>query len=201
MSASVGSGELRPVGVFLAAIATAIMVTACEQSEARRGGAETDPPSPVAARSVESEQHGYRVEVPADWEFAEGTGTWTSLDQLVPGAEVPGEDLAAPTAGSGSLVANSMPLPQGMTAAQWLAELDELVGTGPSPDCREQRSADVVAGEQATVVRHRCDDLTIVGNGLVHANRGYYFTVGYATGDEATESTLEQIASSIRFTG
>jgi hypothetical protein len=141
----------------------------------------------------------YRIEVPADWEFVEGDDTWTSFDQFVPGSAVPGEDLASSSTGSGWLVANSMLLPKGMSSEEWLAELDELVDSGPSPDCREQRGTDVVAGDQATVVRHRCDDLTIVGSSLIHADRGYYFTVGYTTGDASTESTLEAIASSIRF--
>ena len=83
----------------------------------------------------------------------------------------------------------------------WLRSLDELVGSGPSPDRRQQRGTDVVAGERATVVGHRCGDLTIVGSSLIHADSGYYFTVGYTTGDASTESTLEEIASSIRFTG
>lgn len=199
MTASVRSIRLPRVGAFLAAIA--ITLTACSS-------ADSDEPRPAAAEQsdvhsswFESAQHGYRIEVPADWEFVEGDDTWTSFDQFVPGSAVPGEDLASSAAGSGWLVANSMLLPKGMTPEAWLAELDELVGSGPSPDCREQRGTDVVAGEQATVVRHRCDDLTIVGSSLIHADRGYYFTVGYTTGDASTESTLEEIASSIRFTG
>ena len=212
MTASVRSIKLPPVGALLAAIA--ITLTACssadsdeprpateEQSDVRSSGAASDPPATVSPSSFESAQHGYRIEVPADWEFVEGTGAWTNFDQFVPGTTVPGEDLASSAAGSGWLVANSMLLPKGMTPEEWLAELDERVGSGPSPDCTKQRGTDVVAGEQATVVRHRYDDLTIVGSSLIHADRGYYFTVGYTTGDASTESTLEQIASSIRFTG
>jgi hypothetical protein len=139
------------------------------------------------------------VRLPADWEFVGGTGTWTSFDQFVPGSAVPGEDLASSTTGSGWLVANSMLLPNGMNPEEWLAELDELVGSGPSPNCREQRGTDALAGEQVTVVLHRCDDLTIVGSSLIHANRGYYFTLGFPTGDSATAATLDGIASSLRF--
>jgi hypothetical protein len=210
MTASVRSITLPPVGALLAAIA--ITLTACssadsdeprpaaqEQSDVRSNGPASDPSTTASPNWFESAQHGYRLEVPTDWEFDEGAGTWTSFDQFVPGTEVPGEDLASSTAGSGWLVANSMLLPTGMTPEEWLAELDTLVGSGPSPDCREQRGTDVVAGEQATVVRHRCDDLTIVGSSLIHANRGYYFTVGYTTGDSATQATLDGIVSSLGF--
>ena len=214
MTASARSITLGPIGALALLALIAITLTACsaaesdeprsaaqEQSDIRSTGAASDPPTTASPRSFESAQHGYRIEVPADWAFVQGTGTWTSFHQFVPGTEVPGEDLASSAAGSGWLVANSMPLPRGMTSEEWLAELDELVGSSPSPDCREQRKTDVVAGEQATVIRHRCGDLTTVGSSLVHADRGYYFTVGYRTGDTATESTLKGLASSIRFTG
>ncbi|RYP81923.1 hypothetical protein EKO23_22820 [Nocardioides guangzhouensis] len=200
-----------PVGALLFVVAFAM--TACSPAglDDSRPAVEdeiNEPSSDVASRPsttatprlFESAQHGYRLEIPTDWEFVEGAGTWIRFDQFVPGSQVPGEDLASTTDGFGWLVANSMLLPKEMTREEWLTELDELVGSGPLPDCREQRRADVLAGEQATVTRHRCDDLTIVGSSLVHANRGYYFTVGYTTGDASTESRLEEIASSIRFT-
>jgi hypothetical protein len=210
MTASVRSITLPPVGALLAAIA--ITLTACssadsdeprpaaeEQSDVRINGPASDPSTTASPSWFESAQHGYRIEVPADWEFDEGDDTWTSFDQFVPGTEVPGEDLASSAAGSGWLVANSMLLPKGMTPEKWLAELDKLVGSGPSPDCREQRGTDTLAGEQATVVSHRCDDLTIVGSSLIHANRGYYITLGFPTGDSATAATLDGIVSSLRF--
>jgi hypothetical protein len=214
MTASARSITRRPVGALALLAALAITLTACSsaesdeprsaaqaQSDVRTTDAASDPRTTASPRSFESAQHRYRIEVPADWTVVPGPGTWTSFHQFVPGTEVPGEDLASSASGSGWLVANSMLLPRGMTPDEWLAELDGLVGSGPSPDCREQRKTAVIAGEQATVVRHRCGDLTIVGSRLVHADRGYYFTVGYPTGDTVTESSLTALASSIRFTG
>jgi len=197
MTSSVRSFTLPRVDALLAAIATTL--TACSSADSDEPHPAAQKQSDVQSSWLESAQHGYRIEIPADWEFVEGAGTWTSFDQFVPGSAVPGEDLASSTTGSGWLVANSMLLPNGMSPEEWLAELDELVGSGPSPNCREQRGTDVVAGDQAIVVRHRCDDLTIVGNSLIHANRGYYFTLGFPTGDSATAATLDGIASSLRF--
>lgn len=202
----------RPVDALL--VATAIALTACassdsdeprparqQQGDGPSTAAAGDPSSKASPTSFESAQHHYRIEVPAGWTFVEGVGTWARLDQFVPGAEVPGEDLVTSATSSGFLVANSMRLPEGITPQAWLAELDELVGSGPSPDCHEQRTTAVVAGEQATVVRHRCKDKTLVGSSLIHGDRGYYFTIGYPTGDAAIESTLEELASSVRFIG
>jgi hypothetical protein len=108
--------------VLLAAVA--ITLTACssadsdearpaaeDQSDVRSSGTASDPRNTASMRLLESSQHGYRIVVPADWEFVEGAGTWASFDQFVPGTEIPGEDLASSAAGSGWLVANSMPLP------------------------------------------------------------------------------------------
>ena len=38
-----------------------------------------------------------------------------------------------------------------------------------------------------------------VGRSLTHAERGYYFTMGFQSGDPTTKATLEGVVASIGF--
>jgi hypothetical protein len=197
-SRSCGRYRLRTV----AAVITATLVSCSTGQPSGTPGA-TDAPlpsSPTASPSTfESERHGYRLEVVPGWDVTEYTGTWTSFKQFSPGAEVPGEDVVSSPDGGSFLVANAMVTPKGMTSSDWLAALDRLVARGPDPSCSVRTDTDVLAGERARIVVHRCEEMTIVGRSLTHGGRGYYFTIGFPAGDSATEATLEGIVASIRF--
>jgi hypothetical protein len=193
------------LGALLAA--SAHLLTACTSVDSDDATPSTDaqaapsidvqtPPSPI---SFESERHSYRLELPTGWEVAEYGGTWTSFEEFVPGGEVPGEDVASSPGGTGFLVANSMEIADETSSAAWLGELERLVRTGLGPECQLTTDTVVLAGERATIARHRCEGMTVVGRSLTHADRGYYFTIGFPTGDTATATTLDGIVSSIRF--
>jgi hypothetical protein len=153
-------------------------------------------PSP---RTFESTRHGYSVEVPPDWDVTEYEGTWTSLEQFSPGAEVPGEDVVSPPDRASFLVANSMAIREGMTAADWLAAFDARVAAGLDPRCPATTGRGVVAGEPATIVEQPCEGSIVIGRSLTHGGRGYYFTIRFPAGDPTTEATLDGIVASLRF--
>ncbi len=146
-----------------------------------------------------SDRHSYDLEVPPEWDVTEYDGTWTDFAQFSPGAEVPGEDVVSPPDRSAFLVSNSMVIPEGMSADEWLTELGRLIGPGPDPSCKVSTGTDVVGGEPTQVLEHRCEDMSLVGRSLTHADRGYYFTMGFPAGDATTEATLEGIVASIGF--
>ena len=50
----------------------------------------------------------------------------------------------------------------------------------------------VVAGERAAITQHRCADMDYVGRSMTHADRGYYFTMGFPHGDTTTKSHAGQ---------
>jgi hypothetical protein len=155
-------------------------------------------PSPSAS-SFESERHSYSLELPEGWTVAEYGGTWTTFKQFSPGTEVPGEDVVSSPEAQGFLVANSMALPDGMSPADWLDELERLTRSGRDPDCDEIIDNDVLAGEPARLIEHRCEGMTLVGRSLTHGGRGYYFTIGVPEDDEPSAAALEGIVASIRF--
>jgi hypothetical protein len=157
----------------------------------------TATPSPPSPTSFESDRHAYSLELPPGWVVSEFGGTWTSLDQFTPGSEVPGEDVASSSDAQGFLVANSMAIPNDMSPADWLEQLLRLTRSGRGPGCDEALDSDDLAGEQATVVEHRCEDIHLVGRSLTHAGRGYYFTIGFPAGDETARATLEHIVASV----
>jgi hypothetical protein len=191
------AGPLRRLAASL--IAFVIMLTSCTSEESSGTSKTTGVPSSQSASQFVSERHSYHLEVPAGWKVVEYGGTWTDFAQFRPGAEVPGEDVVSAPDGSGFLVSNSMTIPQGMSPREWLAELERLVTSGPTKSCRESTDTDVVAGEQATITQHRCADMDYVGRSLTHAERGYYFTMGFQSGDPTTKATLEGVVASIGF--
>jgi hypothetical protein len=191
-----------PAAVVTAIAFTLISCSPADTAGAPRGkdGQPSPSPSPSASPSTfESERHAYRIEVPPGWNVTEYAGSWTSFQQFSPGAEVPGEDVVLSPDGDAFLVANSMVIPEGMTPADWLTELQRLVTSERDPGCRERSGTDVVAGEPAMALERRCEDMSIVGRNLVHGGRGYYFTIGFPPGESTTAATLESIVSSIRF--
>jgi hypothetical protein len=155
-------------------------------------------PSPITFVST---RHAYSVEVPSGWFVNEYEGTWTSLEQFNPAAEVPGEDAITVLGFDSFLVVNAMAIPDGMTAADWLTAFDARVAAGVSPDCPVSTSEGTVAGEPATIGEQACDGSILIGRSLTHAGRGYYFTTRHAADDAAAKAILEQIVASIRFTG
>jgi len=173
-----------------------VTLTACASDDEPTSSTDDTPSSPSASEFA-SERHAYHLEVPAGWAVTEYGGTWTDFDQFSPGAEVPGEDVVSAPDSGAFLVSNSMAIPEGMSPDEWLTELERLVGSGMSPDCRGSTGADVVAGEPATVIEQKCEAMHVVGRSLTHADRGYYFTIGFPTGDSATEATLEGVVDSI----
>jgi hypothetical protein len=156
----------------------------------------TPAPSPT---TFESDRHGYSLTVPPDWDVTEYEGTWRRLEQFNPGSEVPGEDVVSALDVEAFLVANSMPIPSGMTSAEWQTEFNQLVAEGLDPNCPPETSEGNVAGEPATVVEQRCAEMTIVGRSLTHGDRGYYFTIGFPADDAETGMALQGIVESIRF--
>jgi len=185
----------------LAALLTALVMSLAScASEDRAGTAEaTDVPSSQSASQFVSDRHSYHFEVPAGWKVTEYGGTWTDFAQFSPGAEVPGEDVLSAPDGSGFLVSNSMAIPEGMSREEWLADLERLVSSGPTQNCRESTDTEVVAGEQATRTHHRCEDMDYIGRSLTHAGSGYYFTMGFQSGDATTANTLQSVIASIGF--
>ena len=183
-------------GALVAAFAVAL--TSCTSEAREKTSSADDAPSAPTATEFASERHSYHLEVPAEWEVTEYDGTWTDLSQFSPGSEVVGEDVVSAPDQEAFLVSNSMAIPEGMSPDDWMAELERLVGSGP-PGCEGSKETGELAGEPTTVIRHECGDMSIVGRNLTHEGRGYYFTMGYPTGDSATEATLKEIVSSIGF--
>ena len=197
-----GTSPRTRVAALLTALAfTLISCTAEDTAGPRQPDTPraTDVQSPPSPTSFESERHSYHLKAPPGWEVAEYGGTWTNFKQFSPGSEVPGEDVLSSPDGQGFLVANSMAIPNGMRPADWVSELQRLVRSGRDPLCRETIREDVVAGERAMIVEHRCTDMDVVGRSVTHGGRGYYFTIGFPAGDSTTAATLEGIVSSIRF--
>lgn len=190
------AGPLR-LGALLTALV--ITLTSCTSEDSEGAPKATDVPSSPSPSQFVSERHSYHLEVPAEWEVAEYGGTWTDFAQFSPGAEVPGEDVVSAPDGSGLLVSNSMTIPNDMSPDEWLAELERLVTSGPDKSCRESTGTDVVAGEQAIVTQHRCGVMDYVGRSLTHADRGYYFTMGFQAGNTGTKAALEGVVASIGF--
>jgi hypothetical protein len=174
-----------------------VTLTACASDDDEPTSSTEDTPSSPSASQFVSDRHGYHLEVPAGWDVTEYGGTWTDFAQFSPGAEVPGEDVVSGPDSGAFLVSNSMVIPEGMSPDEWLAELEGLVGARTSPGCRGSTGTDVVAGEPARVIGQKCEDMHVVGRSLTHAGRGYYFTIGFPTGDSATEATLEGVVDSI----
>ena len=186
---------------LLATLAFALCSCTAEDSAptSRADSQETEDKATPSATAFESDRHLYRLEVPTGWTVAEYEGTWKDFKQFSPGGEVPGEDVVSAPGVQAFLVANSMAIPTGTSAADWVAELQRLVGSGRDRGCRESNGTAIVAGEPATIVVHRCEDMTLVGRSLTHGSRGYYFTIGYPAGDAGTAATLDGVVSSIRF--
>ena len=191
------AGRLLRLAAPLTALV--IMLASCSSEDSAGAPKATDVPSSLSATQFVSERHSYHLEVPAGWKVAEYGGTWTDVAQFSPGAEVPGEDVVSGPAGSGFLVSNSMAIPEGMSPDEWLAKLERLVTSGPTESCRESADIDIVAGEQARITQHQCADMDYVGRSLTHADRGYYFTMGFHSGDTTTKATLEGVVASIGF--
>jgi hypothetical protein len=202
-------GALRSafVGGLLSALAVTLVSCGGDeeqgapQAETQAGpdASSTSSPSTPSPTSFESDRHSYSIELPPGWVVSEFGGTWTSFEQFTPGAEVPGEDVASSPDGQGFLVANSMTVPKGMSPADWSAELLRLTRSGRGPGCEEAIDKDVLAGERATLVEHRCEGTNVIGRSLTHAGRGYYFTIGFPGDDSAAQATLERIVASVRF--
>jgi hypothetical protein len=184
----------------LAPIVVGLIVAACA-SEAPTSDRSPSTPttSPSPSRTFESSRHGYLVEVPPRWDVTEHPGTWTRLGQFSPGAEVPGEDVVAPPDLSSFLVSNSMEIPSGMTASEWLEAFDALVAAGLPAACPATTGSGTLAGERATVVEQSCEGSIIIGRSLTHAGRGYYLTVRFPADDAAARATVERLVRSIRF--
>jgi len=188
------AGPLLRLAAPLAAFV--IMLTSCTSEDGEGATKATDVPSSPTVSQFVSDRHSYHLEVPAGWKVAEYGGTWTDLAQFSPGAEVPGEDVISAPGGSAFLVSNSMAFPDDTSPHEWLAKLERLVASGPTKSCRESTDTDVVAGERARITQHRCADMDYLGRSLTHAGRGYYFTLGFQSGDTTTKATLESIVAS-----
>ncbi len=188
----------RRIGAQVGAIALTLTLASCASDSddaAQEPGGQT-----AASQTVfESERHAYELHLPARWQVTEYGGAWTSIAQVTPPGDVPGEDVASSLDGTGWLVVNSMPIPEKLSPSDWIARLDQQVKSTLGKDCPLTTSADVLAGEPATMGSHQCDGKTVVGRTLAHAGRGYYFTIGYPTDDTSTMSTLNDIVASIRF--
>ena len=189
----------------IAILVGGIAIVGCGSSEGdeEAGGsttASTSPaPSTAAPLTFESARHLYRLEVPAGWRVTEYDGTWTDLEQFNPGAEVPGEDVVAPTSISSFLVVNSMAIPEGMSAADWVTAFDAAVATGFTETCPGTTRAGELAGESATIVEQPCEGSVIIGRSLTHEGRGYYFTTRGPSDDLDSEAMLENLVASIAF--
>jgi plastocyanin len=167
----------------------------------------TSPSSPSSTTATsagadifESTRHSYRVEVPANWVVNEYPGAWEDLAQFTPGGEIPGEDAIAPRDFSSFLVMNSMPIPAGMSPAEWGAAFEAIVATGLPADCSTTTRSEMFAGEPATIVEQSCADVAVVGRSLVHGGRGYYFTTLSPHPDPAGVAVVAEMAASIEFT-
>jgi hypothetical protein len=149
-----------------------------------------------------STRHGYQVQVPPGWDVREWEGTWTNFSDFGPGNEVPGEDVIRSADLSSFLVDNSMVIPDGMTAADWLAEIDRIVQEELDPACPATMSPGTVGGEPATLVLGPpCAGSVIVGRHVAHDGRGYYFTTKVPEGDADAEALIQRVVDSIQFTG
>lgn len=184
-------------GALLTALV--ITLTACASDDSARSSKATDKTSSPSSSRFVSERHSYHFELPAGWQVDEYDGTWTDFAQFSPGGEIPGEDVVSSPGSSGFLVSNSMVIPQDMGPERWLAELDRLVSSGPTKTCRSTTAIGVLAGERAAITQHRCLDMVYIGRSVIHADRGFYFTMGFQPGDTSTKATLEGVVASIGF--
>lgn len=191
------SGWGRWVGTSVISL---VLVGCAAGTTLRSGQTDATPVTPPpSASAFVSDRHGYSLEVPHEWDVTEYPGTWRRLEQFNPGAEVPGEDVVSAPDVEAFLVANSMPIPEGMNAGEWRDRFDALVEEGLDPNCPGETSQGSLAGESATVIQQDCGGMTIVGRRLTHGDRGYYFTIGFPTGDAESGTMLEDILESIRF--
>lgn len=190
---------MSPAHSAASVVLLVVALTACSSDGSDPTPSAESAASSPSASQFASERHSYHLEVPAQWDVTEYGGTWDDFAQFSPGAEVPGEDVVSPPDRSAFLVSNSMAIPEGMSPDEWLAELERRVGSGSRPGCRASSGTDVVGGEPARVLRERCEDMHVVGRSLTHADRGYYFTIGFPAGDSATAATLEEVVASIGF--
>ena len=188
--------------LLLGALLTTLVITltACASDDSEGSPQSTEKTSSPPSSEFVSERHFYHFELPAGWNVEEYDGTWTDFAQFNPGGEVPGEDVASSPGSSGFLVSNSMAIPQGMSPERWLAELDRLVASGPTTTCRVTTGTGVLAGEPEAITQHLCVDMVYIGRSVTHADRGYYFTIGFQPGDTSTKATLEDVVASIGFT-
>jgi hypothetical protein len=160
----------------------------------------TTVPSPAdTPATFTSDRHGYRVDVPRNWQVHEYEGEWTNIDEFIPGGEVPGEDVIAPPPLFPFLVMNSMPIPDGDTEQQWLAEFDAVVHAGLPEDCPGMTEQGTIAGVDATVITQDCDGFLTIGRSLAHNGRGYYFTTRSSTDSAASIDLLADLVGSIQF--
>lgn len=176
---------------------------AAASSVASAASATSEPPAPAASGASEmftSSRHGYGIEVPEGWRVKEYGGTWESLDQFSPGAEVPGEDVVGPIGLAAFMVMDSMAIPDGTTPEEWLAAFDARVLEGLPENCPGTSGSGVVAGEPATVIEQPCGRAVVVGRSLVHGGRGYYFTTMHTEDDLEAKAILDELVASITFT-
>jgi len=185
----------------LGALLTALVISlvGCGSDDSPESSGATEKTSSPSSSEFVSERHSYRFDLPSGWRVNEFDGTWTDFAQFRPGGEVPGEDVVSSPGSSGFLVSNSMAIPQGMSPESWLAELDRLASSGPTKTCRTSTSTGFVAGERALITQHRCADMVYIGRSVTHADRGYYFTMGFLPGDTTTRTTLEGVVASVGF--
>jgi hypothetical protein len=188
--------KVRRVGALLGVIALTASACTSESKGAPPAKDAQTAPSPIV---FESARHGYELQLPENWDVTEYAGTWRSMAQFTPPGEIPGEDVASTPDGSGWLVANSMAIPAQMSSADWLAKIDRRVKSALADDCALSTESGVLAAEPATIGSSDCDGMTVVGTTVTHDDRGYYFTIGYPTGDSEAAAALESIVASIRF--
>jgi hypothetical protein len=189
----------------IAILVGGLAITACGSSEGDDDAAgptttlTSSAPSTTAPLAFESTRHHYRLEMPAGWRVTEYDGTWTDLEQFDPGAEVAGEDVVAPASTSSFLVVNSMAIPEGTSATDWLTAFDAAVATGFTKTCPGTTRTGELAGERATIVEQPCEGSVIIGRSLTHEGRGYYFTTRGPSDDRDSEAMLEDLVASIAF--
>ena len=132
--------------------------------------------------------------------MTEYDGTWESFDQFGLGVEVPGEDVIDSSDLQAFLVLNSMAIPDGMTADEWLTAFDAVVTPALPPECPGSPVPGTFAGQPAIVIEQECGGATIVGRSFTQAGRGYYVTTVAPSGG-AAGPILEEMLASLSFPG